>query len=127
MSTKTLSLLPLLVVQALTLSLSSAYADWQLIWADEFDGPGIDNTHWTFDINNGTGGWDNNELEYYTSRLQNAYVSGGGLHIAAIKESYGGQNYTSAKLKTKGLFSKQCGRFEFRAQLPQGQGFWPAL
>ena len=127
MSTKTLSLLPLLVVQALTLSLSSAYADWQLIWADEFDGPGIDNTHWTFDINNGTGGWGNNELEYYTSRLQNAYVSGGGLHIAAIKEYYGGQNYTSAKLKTKGLFSKQCGRFEFRAQLPQGQGFWPAL
>ena len=87
MSTKTLSLLPVLVVQALTLSLSSAYADWQLVRADEFDGPGIDNTHWTFDINNGTGGWGNNELEYYTSRLQNAYVSGGVLHIAADRKS----------------------------------------
>jgi len=127
MSTRTISLVSVLVIQASMLGLGSAYADWQLVWADEFDGPGIDGTHWTFDLGNGTGGWGNNELEYYTSRPQNAYVSNSVLHIAALKEAYGGQNYTSAKLKTLGLFSQCYGRFEFRAQLPQGQGYWPAL
>ena len=127
MSTRCLSLAAMLVVLALILSLGVAHGDWQLVWADEFDGPGIDGTHWTFDIGNGTGGWGNNELEYYTSRPQNAYVSNSVLHIVALKESYGGLSYTSAKLKTKGLFSQQYGRFEFRARLPQGQGYWPAL
>jgi uncharacterized repeat protein (TIGR03803 family) len=104
-------------------------AYWQLVWNDEFNGDSIDPTHWTFDI--GTGppypGWGNNELEYYTSRTNNAYVAGGLLHIAAQSESYNGSSYTSAKLKTLGLFSQTYGRFEFRAKLPQGQGYWPAL
>jgi beta-glucanase (GH16 family) len=105
-------------------------AYWQLVWNDEFSGGSIDPTHWTFDI--GTGcpslcGWGNNELEYYTSRTNNAYVAGGLLHIVAQSESYNGSSYTSAKLKTLGLFSQTYGRFEFRAKLPQGQGYWPAL
>ncbi|MDB6111839.1 MAG: hypothetical protein JWR69_3589 [Pedosphaera sp.] len=102
----------------------------QLAWSDEFDGTVIDPNHWTFDIGNGPpglSGWGNNELEYYTSRPQNAYVTNGILHIVARQESFGGQNYTSAKMKTSGLFSKPYGRFEFRARLPQGQGYWPAL
>ena len=104
-------------------------AYWQLVWNDEFGGDSINPNHWTFDI--GTGppypGWGNNELEYYTSRTNNAYVAGGLLHIVAQKESYNGSSYTSAKLKTLGLFSQTYGRFEFRAKLPQGQGYWPAL
>lgn len=108
-----------------------AYAGWQLTWSDEFNGASIDTNKWTFDI--GTGppatppGWGNNELEYYTSRPQNAYVSNGVLHIVAQQESYNGSGYTSAKLKTFGLFAQAFGRFEFRAKLPQGQGIWPAL
>jgi beta-glucanase (GH16 family) len=39
----------------------------------------------------------------------------------------GGLPYTSARMKTQGLFSKKYGRIEFRAKLPQGLGFWPAL
>ena len=34
--------------------------------------------------------------------------------------------YTSARLKTQGLFSFQYGRIEFRAVVPEAQGFWPA-
>lgn len=116
-----------LVVSLLSGSLETARGDWQLAWSDEFDGSAINTNNWTFDIGNGSGGWGNNEKEYYTSRPQNVYVTNGILHIIANKESYGGQNYTSAKLKTLGLFSQTYGRFEFRAKLPQGQGYWPAL
>jgi beta-glucanase (GH16 family) len=100
---------------------------WNIVWNDEFSGSAINTNHWQFETGNGSGGWGNNELEYYTSRPQNAYVSNGILHIVAIKESYNNFNYTSARMKTENQFSKTYGRFEFRAKLPQGQGYWPAL
>ena len=105
----------------------NARADWNLVWSDEFNTNVVDKTHWTNDFGNGQGGWGNNELENYTSRPQNMYASNGILHIVALNESLGGFNYTSAKLKSIGLFYKKYGRFEFRASLPQGQGYWPAL
>jgi beta-glucanase (GH16 family) len=54
-------------------------------------------------------------------------VGDGALHIIARQEAFGGANYTSARLKTLGRFSKLYGRFEFRARVPRGQGYWPAL
>ena len=104
-----------------------AYAGWQLIWSDDFNAGAINATNWTFDIGNGSNGWGNRELEYYTPRPENAYVADGMLHIVAQKETFQGKHFTSAKLKTRGLFSQKYGRFEFYARLPQGQGYWPAL
>ncbi|MCU0787903.1 MAG: family 16 glycosylhydrolase [Verrucomicrobia bacterium] len=111
-----------------------AQADWQQVWSDEFEGASVDTNHWTFDGGNGywsgdtwISGWGNNELEYYTSRTQNVYVANGVLHLVARKEPYNGFSYTSGRLKSLGRFSKKYGRFEFRAKLPQGQGYWPAL
>ena len=101
------------------------YGNWNIVWSDEFNGTTINPKVWTYDT--GGGGWGNSELEYYTSRSVNSYESGGYLHLVAQKESYDGANYTSARLKTQGLFSWQYGRFEWRAQLPAGAGFWPAL
>jgi len=108
------------------LGAGSAYGGWQLTWSDEFNGTNINTTNWTFETGN-NGGWGNSELEYYTSRTNNAYVSGGLLHIVAQQESYDGYSYTSARMKTQGLFSQTYGMFEWRASLPQGLGFWPAL
>jgi beta-glucanase (GH16 family) len=99
---------------------------WNIVWSDEFNGSSINPANWVFETGNNNG-WGNNELEYYTSRSQNAYVSGGLLHIVAQKESYNGYNYTSARMKTQGLFSKKYGRIDFRAKLPPGYGYWPAL
>jgi beta-glucanase (GH16 family) len=115
------------IVALLACGIGAAQAAWQLTWSEEFDGNSINTNIWSFDTGNGAGGWGNNELEYYTSRPQNAYVSNGLLHIVARKESSSGFNYTSAKMKSRGGFSQKYGRFEFRARLPQGKGYWPAL
>lgn len=103
--------------------------NWSLTWNDEFDGklgslP--DAKKWTFDI--GNNGWGNEELQYYTNRPENVSLDGtGNLIITAIKEAYQGSNYTSARIKTQGLFEQAYGRFEARLKSPYGQGIWPAF
>src|SRR6202030_3113453 len=80
----------------------------------------------------GGNGWGNHELEYYTNRGVNARIEHGKLVITARAESFTGPDgknfsYTSARLKTQGLFSQGYGRFEARIKLPAGQGIWPAF
>lgn len=97
-----------------------------LFWSDDFDTDGApDATKWTYDLGIGDNGWGNNEQQYYKS--ENAIVEGGSLKITAKAETFGGKNYTSARLKSEGLFDFTYGRVEFRAKLPTGQGTWPAL
>ncbi|QMV43843.1 carbohydrate binding domain-containing protein [Cohnella cholangitidis] len=104
---------------------------WTLAWSDEFDGNTIDPTKWTFDTTNGASvnipGWGNNELQYYTSRPDNVKVENGKLVITAKKEEYEGFHYTSARIKTKGLFKEKYGKYEIRAKTPAGKGYWPAI
>jgi beta-glucanase (GH16 family) len=106
---------------------------WVLTWSDEFESPSgaaPDPTKWV--IETGGNGWGNNELEYYTARSQNVQQMNGNLVITALQEMYTGpdnvtRNYTSARIKTAGLFSQAYGRFEARIKIPQGQGMWPAF
>jgi beta-glucanase (GH16 family) len=102
-------------------------AGWTLVWSDEFNGSQIDPANWVFDIGTGSGGWGNNELEYYTDRPENARIENGMLVIEARKEAYEGSEYTSARLKTQGLQAWTYGRIEARIQIPYGQGIWPAF
>lgn len=98
-----------------------------LVWSDEFNVDGLPNSaKWGYDIGTGSGGWGNNELEYYTNRPENAIVQGGVLKINAIKENYMGSGYTSARLLSKGKYSFKYGRIEVRAKFPTGIGTWPA-
>jgi len=101
------------------------YGNLNIVWSDEFDGPAIKTNLWTYDL--GAGGWGNNELEYYTNRTNNAFVSNGLLHIVARQEAAGDSSYTSARLKSQGLYACQYGRLEWRVQLPPGVGCWPAV
>ena len=105
------------------------YGNWNIIWSDEFNGATINTNVWTYDTGNGGNnpGWGNSELEYYTSLSNNAYVSNGYLNIVAQRQSTNGFNYTSARMKSEGLFSFEYGRIEWRAKLPSGTGCWPAL
>jgi len=109
-----------------------------LVWSDEFaNSTGAaaqpDPKFWTYDT--GNSGFGNHELETYcawgssaspcSTANPSAFVGTDGyLHIVAQQPSDG--VYTSARLKTQGLFSFQYGRFEVRAQVPEAQGFWPA-
>jgi beta-glucanase (GH16 family) len=114
---------------------SGAPAGYSLVWSDEFDGSGLpDAAKWAWDIERNALGWYNNELQYYANqRTENAEVRDGKLVITARKErltsapDYGGQNYTSARLITRGKASWTYGFFEIRAKLPCGQGTWPAI
>ncbi len=125
----TRSILALIVAALLAQFPAPAHAQgYQLVWSDEFDGGSVDLNKWSFDI--GTGcpslcGWGNNELQYY--RSQNATVAGGLLTITAKDESWGGMNYTSARLKSINKADFTFGRIEARAKLPIGQGIWPAF
>jgi beta-glucanase (GH16 family) len=121
-----------------TLAFAPNIASGTLVWSDEFNEATTANTapnplFWTYDV--GAGGFGNAELEHYcaygsavspcVASAPNAYVGTDGyLHIVAQQPSPG--VYTSARLKTQGLFSFQYGRFEVRVQVPEAQGFWPA-
>lgn len=116
-----------LLVVLLPTNKSNAAPNWNLVWSDEFNGTSLNRANWTPEIGTGSGGWGNNELQYYTDRAQNVQVTGGNLVITAQKESYGGMNYTSARIKTQDLKSFTYGKVEARIKLPTGQGLWPAF
>jgi beta-glucanase (GH16 family) len=103
------------------------------VWSDEFDqaqGAAPNPAKWVCDL--GGGGWGNHELEVYTDARENVRVvadpaatDGKALAITAVRTAAGG--YTSARLKTQGLFMTIHGRVEARMKLPRGQGFWSAF
>ena len=107
------------------------------LFRDEFNKAAnapVDSSKWTAEI--GGGGWGNQELQYYTNDLENAYHDGkGSLVIKAVKKDlpfsfncwYGQCRYTSARLVTKGKFERKFGRFEARIKIPAGQGMWSAF
>jgi beta-glucanase (GH16 family) len=103
--------------------------NYDLVWNDEFDGDSgtaPSDSKWTYDIGTGQNGWGNNELQSYTNNSKNISKDGlGHLVITAIKDGSG--NYTSARIKTEGLFSQQYRRIKAHIKTPTGSGIWPAF
>ena len=109
---------------------------WQLVWFDEFTGNSIDTTKWGWLTDCWGGG--NDELQCYTDRSDNSYISDGKLIIEAKQETFTGPAepvdwntnpgnrtlpYTSARLRTKDKGDWKYGRIEVRAKLPMVRGF----
>lgn len=103
-------------------------SSWKLVWQDEFDGaPGQAPNPGTWSADLGTD-WGNQQLEYDTDRAENVSLDGEGhLVLTALRESYRGSAYTSARLLTQGKLELRYGRVEARIKLPAGQGLWPAF
>ncbi|MFN7331691.1 MAG: family 16 glycosylhydrolase, partial [Flavobacterium sp.] len=99
--------------------------------SDEFDTNGaVNSTKWHHQTQIPPGGnWYNGEVQHYTNRLDNSFVSNGNLHIVAKRETFTDQNvtklFTSARLNSKFAFT--YGRVDIRAKAPNAQGTWPAL
>jgi hypothetical protein len=83
----------------------------RLVWRDEFGGNRLDRSKWDYDTAYNKKGWFNGELQYYSAgRPENIRVAGGRLVITARRErldpkpypDWGGQDYTSAKIVTRG-------------------------
>jgi beta-glucanase (GH16 family) len=119
-------------------SFSPNISSGTLVWSDEFSNTTgaiaqPDPAVWTYDT--GNSGFGNHELETYcawgsstapcsTTNPSEFVGTDGYLHIVAQQPSAG--VFTSARLKSQGVFSFQYGRLEFRALVPEAQGFWPA-
>jgi beta-glucanase (GH16 family) len=108
-------------------STPTTYPGYTLVWNDEFSGTALDGNTWNYESGNGSGGWGNNELEYYTNSPKNVFVSNGNLIIEARKEAIGGFNYSSARITTQNKKAFTYGRVDIRAKLPKTKGIWPAL
>lgn len=108
-----------------TLTQNMEGENWEIVWADEFDGNGIpDTSKWTYDL--GNWGWGNGELQYYTrNRVENARQENGHLIIEAHKDDMGFP-WTSARLTTRGKTAFLYGKIEFRAKVPKEKGNWAA-
>ncbi len=102
--------------------------NWKLVWSDDFDGQAgtlPDVNKWDYDLGTGDGGWGNQELQSYTKNTQNVSLDGeGNLVITAVRS---GNTFSSARIKTQGLFAQKYGRFEARLISPYGPGIWPAF
>ncbi|WNJ18286.1 carbohydrate-binding protein [Pontibacter sp. G13] len=103
-----------------------------LVWSQEFNNSTIDTDTWTYDF--GTGchegvcDWGNQELQYYTSRTDNVYISGGSLIIEAKSETFDNKSFTSGRINTEGRVHFKYGTLEARIQIPNLQnGLWPAF
>jgi beta-glucanase (GH16 family) len=108
----------------------------RLAWSDEFNGKALDRSKWSFDTSRNKQGWYNGELQFYAAnRSENLRIENGVLVIEARKDpqalrsyaDWGGQQYSSAKITTKGKTRVRYGFVEVRAKLPCSAGTWPAI
>ena len=96
--------------------------DWDLVWSEEFEYTGSPaEESWGYEI----GHIRNNELQYYTDKLENVSVEDGFCIITARLE--GEDSITSASINTLGKKEFLYGRIEVRAQIPSTLGTWPAI
>ena len=114
-----------LIVAILLPSMGSAQ-EWELVWADEFNGNGLpDTTKWMFEHGPP---YKNNEKQFYAAKdTRFCRMEDGHLIIEARKEKREGADYTSASIRTEGKKEFLYGRLEARLKMPKGRGTWPAF
>jgi len=103
-------------------------SSYKLVWSDEFtqqDGTPPDPAIWNYVIGPDTSG--NQQVQYFTNRINNSFIQDERLIIQALQENYEGKNYTSASLNTKGKVQIMYGLIGIRARIRMFDGAWPAV
>lgn len=99
--------------------------EWKLVWEENFNQPGLDNSVWS-KIPRGLSDWNK-----FMSDYDSCYAfENGNLILRGIPNT--SQLADTAKVLTGGIWSKgkkvfQNGRIEFRAKLDEAKGAWPAI
>ena len=101
-------------------ALANDYSGWSAVWNDEFSGSGVNYSRWEVADRRDS---PNNELQYY--KPEQVTVGNGQLTITATDQWLDGKPYRSGLIRT--WQEHQYGRWEVRADLPYGQGMWPAI
>ena len=97
----------------------------RLLLSEDFNTESLDLETWNYELGDGCPnicGWGNNERQVYTKK--NISIRDQQLIITATKE---GDNYYSGRISTKDKFEFKYGTVEVKAQLPRGNGLWPAI
>ncbi|WP_375418877.1 discoidin domain-containing protein [uncultured Hymenobacter sp.] len=107
-----------------------------LVWSDEFNGPVLDQTKWTYETGTGVNGdFGTGQLDRATDRPENVAVEqgiagadGGALRITTRRETFMDRNYTSGRINTKdkafwGPNHRIVARVWPKGVRTQGQGF----
>lgn len=113
---------------------------YRLVFSDEFNGSSVDGSKWNTRYRWGPNWIINNERQYYVDRLANPdfghsplSFDGSNMVISAIRtpdhlrSSANSQPWLSGAMTTYNKFRMRYGYVEMRAQLPRGQGLWPAF
>lgn len=104
---------------------------YHLVWQDLFDSGELNFMRWNIEVNGAGGG--NNELQYYTDRIENVRVGrdsedNGCLILTARREGYMGKSFTSGRINSKNLIAFTHGKIEASIKLPTtANGLWPAF
>ncbi len=106
------------------LAVPHTWGEYQLVWADEFNGTELDLNNWNIEQMAGGG---NKEKQYYTDRPTNLRVENGNLVLQLQKEEYKNMPYTSARINTRDKQVFKYGKIEARIMFPSGGGTWPAF
>ncbi|WP_228457786.1 family 16 glycosylhydrolase [Chryseobacterium sp. C3] len=64
-------------------------------------------------------------MQSYTNSTNNVSLDGNGNLVITARKN--GNAFTSARVKTQGLFSHAYGKIEARIKTPYGPGIWPAF
>ena len=104
--------------------------NWVQTFAEEFDGPALDNKKWN---SSGVPAWDkwtrfsknNVILKDGTAHLR--YEKKTGFHNDDPNDKLGQADYTSGMLSTYGKWTQRYGYFEARVKLPAAPGLWPTF
>lgn len=109
--------------------------DWKLVFSEEFSDTALNKQEWLTYFPYTDDGSDQcafcrthgNENQVFLDR--NVVLSDGMLHIVAKREQATWfdqhRNYTSGMIHSRQAFGH--GRYEVRAKLPSGKGFWPGI